>query len=108
VINYIKEEVENLNVPSLETIATKSLEEINETLEGVQTIATKSIEEIGDTIEEVSTMASKTLEELSDTIETLPQNIEKIGKKWEENLHEELQEFIKSGPSLINDNSAAK
>merc|ERR1712136_721377 len=90
VINYIKEEVENLNVPSLEIIATKSLEEINETLEGVQTIATKSIEEIGD------------------TIETLPQNIEKIGKKWEENLHEELQEFIKSGPSLINDNSAAK
>jgi len=104
VINYIKEEVENLKaLPS--TIATKSLEEINETLEGLETIATKSIEEIGGTLDEVHTMASKTLEELSDTIETLPQNIEKIGKKWEENLHEELQEFIKSGPSLINEKS---
>jgi len=91
VIDYIKEEVERMKVPSFEQVhsmASKSLEEISETIEGVQTIA------------------SKTLEDLGETIEKLPQNIESIGKKWEENLHEELQEFIKTGPKLINESTA--
>jgi len=41
-------------------------------------------------------MAATTMKDLSN----VQQSIEGIGKKWEENLHEELQEFIKE-PSLI-------
>ena len=62
---------------------------INQLCEEVERLSTPAIEG-------VQSMAATTMKDLSN----VQQSIEGIGKKWEENLHEELQEFIKE-PSLI-------
>jgi len=123
VINSIKEEVENLALLSsiteaantatnslseaansiteaastLPTLAEAAAEGVTSLVDDVQTLASKQLEE-------VQTIATKSLEEMEKQLEELTTNIENLPKKWEENLHEELQDFIKTTPGLNTKN----